>query len=950
MPLSVRGSPHAGATLLIVATAVALMGATVLPLALGRSPVFPAPGASTQAASFPTSDGTSVLPAAAGVLAAPTTASSAHRSFAHPLTSSPFGRVTGTLELANNTLYSGEVNVRTAFGPDAVASDPASGLLYIADNASNTTTVFNATTRSPVALLHVGEAPDSVLYDASNGLVYVANARSDNISIINGSSMTVLSANISLGGSPSALALDGTDGYLYVVLSTTDRVIAFDTATEAQVGAAPVGAYPDAAVYDPSSGKLFVANAEGGSVTILDAAGVNVTGAVFVGEDPTAMVLDPTNGYVFVADAALGNVTVLNGSNGHSVGYLNAGTRASALAFDPANGYAYLANSGSSNLTVINGTSATREGSIALGAATEGISYDSGNGLVYAVSFAKDALFTVNPVNGSVVSAIELGSSPDAVAFDPTSNALFVGSNVSDQVFVVNASTDHVNRTVPLANGPFALVFDAKTGDVYALESGSYRVTAINGSTDRVVGNYSVPSYPLALAVNSANGNLFVALENGNVTELNATNGGVLGRVPTGSSFLSGVAYDPLSGCLYAVNEFGNDVIVINASTLAVAARVEVGDFPDAIAYGNGLVFVANDFGGVFLGYDFGPSVTVINGSSNAVVGGVTAGWATNAVAFDARTGFVYTTSAGYPDSNLTVIDPIGLSDLGSFPVGRGADALAGEGATGTVVVANPASGSVSFVGLPSFYSVAFEAFGLPLNSRWAVIVNGTEEARSYYPDPAPSPATFYLSNGSYPYEIVGPRGYRVGTVPATGSLTISGADQVLASHFTRGPTYSITFHETGLPQGARWCVTIGSTACSSGRSLAFADLSPGTYPYSVNSTPGQVVFARSSGGSIPTSGELLVGSASVSVALRFEYPYLVTFFETGLTNGTSWSVTVGSRLYSSTNQSIVAYLPNGSYAFRVSPVGGYTKTTSVPRVVVLGGPTAVTVTFRPRA
>lgn len=64
---------------------------------------------------------------------------------------------------------------------------------------------------------------------------------------------------------------------------------------------------------------------------------------------------------------------------------------------------------------------------------------------------------------------------------------------------------------------------------------------------------------------------------------------------------------------------------------------------------------------------------------------------------------------------------------------------------------------------------------------------------------------------------------------------------------------------------------------------------------------------------------------------------YQVTFAETGLPSGTSWSVTLGGITESSTTNTIVFFDPNGSYAFTVGAVMGYSTMHSSGAVIVSG-------------
>jgi len=73
---------------------------------------------------------------------------------------------------------------------------------------------------------------------------------------------------------------------------------------------------------------------------------------------------------------------------------------------------------------------------------------------------------------------------------------------------------------------------------------------------------------------------------------------------------------------------------------------------------------------------------------------------------------------------------------------------------------------------------------------------------------------------------------------------------------------------------------------------------------------------------------------------------YAVTFTESGLASGTSWSVTFNGTAQSSTGTSIQFSVPNGTYSYSVASVSGYSVSPSSGSVTVSGSAQSVSVTF----
>jgi len=152
-------------------------------------------------------------------------------------------------------------------------------------------------------------------------------------------------------------------------------------------------------------------------------------------------------------------------------------------------------------------------------------------------------------------------------------------------------------------------------------------------------------------------------------------------------------------------------------------------------------------------------------------------------------------------------------------------------------------------------------------------------------------------------------------------------------------PEYSLNFTESGLPSGTSWGVGVNGTAASGTTASVSVAEENGTFSWTASSVGGYV--ASPSGGTATINGQ---GSA---VAVTFTpFTYAVTFTESGLPTGTSWSITVGGTAHTSTGTTIVVQEPNGTYAYTVGAVAGYTASVSSGNVLVSAGSASVTVTF----
>lgn len=145
----------------------------------------------------------------------------------------------------------------------------------------------------------------------------------------------------------------------------------------------------------------------------------------------------------------------------------------------------------------------------------------------------------------------------------------------------------------------------------------------------------------------------------------------------------------------------------------------------------------------------------------------------------------------------------------------------------------------------------------------------------------------------------------------SVGGLTLPvGVTTNLNVRFT--PTYSATFTESGAPSGS-WSVTLESQKKSATvpSSIVFTE-SNGTLTFSVGAITGYTPS--------PSTGSVTVSGANVSQAITFSAnSYTVTFSESGLPSGTTWSVTLGSSSKSASSGSSISFgVSTGSYSFSV--------------------------------
>lgn len=228
----------------------------------------------------------------------------------------------------------------------------------------------------------------------------------------------------------------------------------------------------------------------------------------------------------------------------------------------------------------------------------------------------------------------------------------------------------------------------------------------------------------------------------------------------------------------------------------------------------------------------------------------------------------------------------------------------------------------VSVTYSPSLYPVTFNESGLPAGVEWYVNVTGEPSLSGLTTASGGSSLSESLPNGTYTM-VVASADKRWAPTYAS-QFTVAGAPGSVSILFSI-LAYPVSFVETGLPSGLTWTVSFNGTLESlttngGADQLSFAEEPNGSYPYDVAVLPG---WQQST---IPYSGSESVQGGPLVVALAYTVAeYGVTFTESGLASGTSWSVTLNSVTERSTTSTIEFSEPNGAYSYSVGAVTGYT-------------------------
>ncbi len=232
-------------------------------------------------------------------------------------------------------------------------------------------------------------------------------------------------------------------------------------------------------------------------------------------------------------------------------------------------------------------------------------------------------------------------------------------------------------------------------------------------------------------------------------------------------------------------------------------------------------------------------------------------------------------------------------------------------------------------------YTLNFTEAGLPGGLTWWVnITNGSSihTNQTYLVVSEPNGTVgFSISGGNWQPH------------PARGLAYVDGQNLTVPVSFTPPLNYEVSFVASGLPSGALWNVTLGTSGPieTNSTSIDF-EVPNGSYAYHVRTNyPGFIAT--------PATGSAVVNGSGFQVSVQFGLPtYTVLFAESGLPSGDAWSIVIdhGPTL-SVTGGNVTWSTSNGTYNFTVyAEVAGWASNVTHANVTISGRPDVVELGF----
>ena len=485
-----------------------------------------------------------------------------------------------TLSLINNTLLPGNASTAHADGVTTLQYDPGLHAIIPGGVYSNAFVVINASRNAMLGGFTDGTQPGGIAAVPGSGLLWVANSASNSVTEFNGSNDAVV-AQIGVGVGPSALAFDARDHRLFVTDSgsyprTPENVTVIDTLTDQVIAVLPVGTDPSAIVYLPSSNQVYVSNYASSNVTVFNASTLANLGSISVGTNPLPVFYDPVNGDLYTPSAGASDLSVVNPSTDHVITTIPVpGSYPGAITPNPSNDHLFIL--GGTQVTVVDATNQSVVAKVSVAAiAAYGIVYDPVRGDIYVAAGTDNDAKVLSGTNGSVLAVIPSYFTADGVAFDPESGTIYIADQGSSNISVIDPTTRTAVTTLDVAPNSFLSVGGPSNGTVFVGEACPGGLAEVNGTTGRLQACLTIPGRVAGLTYDPHNAQLLVSDGNQRIWVVDPVSGTILHTIVLGTtSFWAGpwiMAFDPVNNTLFVPNYDWANVSVINLTTDSVVA------------------------------------------------------------------------------------------------------------------------------------------------------------------------------------------------------------------------------------------------------------------------------------------------------------------------------------------------------------------------------------------
>lgn len=513
----------------------------------------------------------------------------------------------------------------------------ANGEVDLAESCDGNVTVYSVAGMALENTIMTYDCPNAGVADPGNGTLYVTSTCGAPLILINSADNAYQNVTQpSLGTCPQGIDYSTISGDMYITDQCSNSVEVYDPSDGVVLADPSTGTYPETPVASQSSpGDVFIPNSGSDFISVLQPVDSSVVAEIPDPDTcPSPATFDPVVDMVYVATACVSpvEVTVVDPNTNSIVQTIAMPSLScvSAIAYDPVDDAVWVACGNDGALVEIDDTSNSVVNTVTLPATCDNsLAYDAPNDTLFiGTNCGADGIYALNTstmVVSSFLSAGCVGTSltadpvanvvyytdcngnlyatdigdgytvtltsfllecPLALALDPQDGLVFALQACADTVGVVSTTGSGNLPGVPLSETcPGSILYDPLNDLVFIGDECSGLVQAVSGSQSTVISTVNVatwsPGYPIidGLALDTLDGTLYASDDGypAAIFAIDATNDTV-SDISVGSDFCetTNVALDTDNGLLYAPDPCVGELFIIDATTHAVVAEIEL--------------------------------------------------------------------------------------------------------------------------------------------------------------------------------------------------------------------------------------------------------------------------------------------------------------------------------------------------------------------------------------
>ena len=250
--------------------------------------------------------------------------------------------------------------------PVGIDINPLTGMIYVANQFSNTISVIDSKTDNIENTILVDNFPYDLDTNPFNNRVYVTNRGSGTVSVIDGSTNQKLS-DVEVGSSPVGISVNPSKNLIYVTNLDSKSVSIIDGINNEVIKTIKLNHIPYGITLNPLTNKIYISNIDNSTVSVIDGKTNQVLDNITVGIVPTGLYIDLKTNILYAANYVSNTMSIIDANTNKIKSTVKVGKSPVDIAADSLSNKIYVSNLGDNTVSVINATTSEKIKDISLG-------------------------------------------------------------------------------------------------------------------------------------------------------------------------------------------------------------------------------------------------------------------------------------------------------------------------------------------------------------------------------------------------------------------------------------------------------------------------------------------------------------------------------------------------------------------------------------------------------